>query len=115
VLSILAIVATIYGIYIDKKQQDDLTQLEKLVLSFSVVENTRQLCEVDNRYAVLDTIRFCLTFILSSGQNFFLAVGFTPYMLKSIVDSAVYELFFDRAYWFLRTPGLWSDIFVFTM
>ena len=87
----------------------------KAVIAFSAIENTKNLIQFDNRHAVLDTIRFLLTFAIFATQEFGLNVMFTPHKLRNHLLTAPIEMIRSNWYWFIRVPGLWNDCFTFTL
>jgi len=123
VLSILVILSTSYeiGIIINEKFSENKKTIGqsktwgKFLISFSAITNTNKLLKVDNRFAVLDTMRLFLTFGVYCLQFFDFTFMFGMIGLKRITGSVPMHWLSKNRYWFAKTPGVWIDGFMFNV
>jgi hypothetical protein len=105
----------IYRNYSEVKENKSDCKWNQILLSFSVITNTKKLLEVNNRFAALDTLRLCLTFGVYSLQSYdftmLLAIG----GLKRIAKELPFKMLSYNRYWFTRTAGVWIDGFMLNM
>ena len=82
---------------------------QQFMLAFSVVENTRKLCSLNQQYAALNGLQLIFTFFLFTSQTFAYPFLFTPQLLRNMVNTVPYESINSGVYWFSRTPSVWTD------
>lgn len=122
---LLTIICTIVHLFINRRtatdDDDDLIKpndslLIKMIGSFSIVENTKNLFKKEDgvkRYVQLDTIRVLLTLAVFPINSYGLTLFYYPQIYRDIDGMTRMEMLNSNGHWLARIPSLWFEGFVF--
>lgn len=107
------ILSTVYEVFKEKndlnsenKSLGKISKFGELMVSFSLITNTRSLFEKNTRFASLDTIRLLLIINVFIVHQYLFTTVIGLNTLKNIYKSVPMKLFNENKYFFVRSPQI---------